>query len=89
MTRYYLVDGMVQGVGFRWFTLRSAERLRLRGWVRNLPDGRVEVVAAGTVEALERFEQEIRMGPSGASVTNVQRKEIPDEHDVSISFEIR
>ena len=41
----FLVSGRVQGVGFRWFTHREAERLGIAGWARNLPDGRVEVLA--------------------------------------------
>jgi acylphosphatase len=66
--RKYVVSGRVQGVGFRWFTESAAVRAGVRGWVRNLPDGRVEVAAEGDAAALEAFEREIRRGPRGARV---------------------
>ncbi|NIR60559.1 MAG: acylphosphatase, partial [Gammaproteobacteria bacterium] len=53
--RVYRITGMVQGVGFRWWTRSQAEALGLRGTVRNCADGSVEVVAAGEVGALERL----------------------------------
>jgi acylphosphatase len=46
-TKKFVVSGRVQGVGFRYFVVREAEALSLAGWVRNLPDGRVEVLASG------------------------------------------
>ena len=55
MTRRFLVTGRVQGVGFRWFVARLAQREALGGFVRNLPDGRVEVLASGEQVALERL----------------------------------
>ena len=58
-----LVSGRVQGVGFRWWTRRHAERLGLVGSAANLPDGRVEVVAEGPRVALERLAQ--LLGSSG------------------------
>jgi acylphosphatase len=61
--RLYLVSGRVQGVGFRFFVLRHAGLEGLHGWVRNLPDGRVEIRAEGEREALERFERHIAQGP--------------------------
>lgn len=57
MTTRFLVSGMVQGVGFRWFVARHARALGLGGYARNLPDGRVEVVASGAgMEALAQLE---------------------------------
>jgi acylphosphatase len=68
VARYFLVSGRVQGVGFRYFTQAAANREGLHGWVRNLPDGRVEVEAEGDADAVERFERALRQGPRGASV---------------------
>ena len=62
------VVGRVQGVGFRWFVREKARRLGLSGWVRNLPDGSVEVVAAGEGGQLDLLKEELRRGPPGAVV---------------------
>ena len=71
----YLVSGMVQGVGFRWFVARHARSLGLAGYARNLPDGRVEVVVAGPDDALPELEQLLRAGPANAQVDRVDRAE--------------
>ena len=71
IARRYLVSGRVQGVGFRYFTESAAAHAGVDGWVRNLPDGRVEISAEGEPDALERFEREIRQGPRGARVDDV------------------
>jgi len=63
-----VIGGRVQGVGFRFFTENAAAREGIQGWVRNLPDGRVEVAAEGESDAMTRFEQAIRHGPRGAHV---------------------
>ncbi len=89
MSLRFLVSGMVQGVGFRWFVQRRATSLGLGGYVRNLPDGRVEVVVAGPDEALGALEDALRQGPSLASVTNVEKSSISDEIDSLKSFDIR
>jgi acylphosphatase len=65
------VSGMVQGVGFRWHTLRVAEGLRLSGWVRNLRDGSVEIQAEGERATLERFLEWCRHGPDFSRVDKV------------------
>ena len=72
VSRRYLIGGCVQGVGFRFFTEAAAAREGLRGWVRNLPDGRVEIEVEGDAEAVERFERSVRRGPPGARVSHVQ-----------------
>ena len=77
VARRYVVSGRVQGVGFRYFAQATASRDGLHGWVRNLPDGRVEAAAEGESDALDRFEQALRHGPPGA---RVERLEI--EHTV-------
>lgn len=89
MTRKYLIGGVVQGVGFRYFALRQATALGIVGWTRNLPDGRVEVVARGEQGALTALEQALSRGPSHSRVANVEKQEISDDvADVSC-FEIR
>lgn len=60
---HYLIYGNVQGVGFRTFTQKSGLKLGLAGWVRNLRDGRVEVLILGDKLKKEEFESEIRRGP--------------------------
>ena len=72
VSRRYLIGGRVQGVGFRFFTEAAAAREGLSGWVRNLPDGRVEIEIEGDAEAVERFERSVRRGPPGARVSHVQ-----------------
>jgi len=67
-TRRYLVSGRVQGVGFRYFVVECARDLGIEGFARNLPDGRVEVVAHAEPAALERLEGRLRRGPSAARV---------------------
>lgn len=62
----------MQGVGFRYFTQDLAEREGISGTVRNLPDGRVEVVAEGDVESLTRLEAALWRGPSHARVEHVE-----------------
>lgn len=66
-----LVSGRVQGVGFRYYAQDEARELGLRGWVRNLADGRVEAQAAGPAEAIARFAAALRRGPRGALVTDL------------------
>ena len=70
-TRHYLVEGRVQGVCFRQSTRAEAVRLGLAGWVRNLPDGRVEALARGDLDGLMAFERWLAEGPPRAQVTQV------------------
>jgi len=71
VARRFLISGRVQGVGFRWFAHDAAVREGLAGWVRNLPDGRVEALVEGDAEAVTRVERALRSGPRGARVDNV------------------
>lgn len=73
----FLVEGRVQGVGFRWWTKRTADELGLGGTVRNRRDGRVELHAAGSRKALEELARRLRRGPPAARVEGVQEVE-PD-----------
>ena len=78
----------MQGVGFRWFTHTCAERKGIRGWVRNLADGRVEIEAEGPAEAMLRFEEDVRRGPKGAHVEQFDVEELPPS-DFDGGFSIR
>ena len=71
IARRYLISGVVQGVGFRYFAQDEAERLHLSGFVRNLRDGRVEVYAIGSPDNLARLRTILERGPRGAMVQNV------------------
>jgi len=71
----------VQGVGFRYFAQDAARLEGLHGYAANLDDGRVEVIAEGEAESLERFERALRRGPSSARVEQVLIDEVtPTSH---------
>ena len=77
----YFVSGRVQGVGYRYFALQTAESLGVSGFARNLEDGRVEVVAEGGDDVITRFEEKLREGPSFSSVSNLERTAIEPRGD--------
>jgi acylphosphatase len=79
VARRYLISGRVQGVGFRYFTEAAATRDGVLGWVRNLPDGRVEIAAQGDAEALARFERHVRHGPPSANVEHIEIEDMPPD----------
>lgn len=76
---WFLVSGRVQGVFFRASTRERALELGLRGHAVNLPDGRVEVVAAGNAEALEALAAWLEIGPRMAKVERVERGEVGED----------
>jgi acylphosphatase len=71
MVLHFLIQGRVQGVGFRWYVHREASHLDLRGWVRNTEDGEVEVVASGELAELAGLRASLRRGPRGSRVDRV------------------
>ena len=73
----YVVQGRVQGVGYRYFVLRIAGRQGLTGWVANQPDGSVRCVVEGPPDELDRIETWLRDGPPGAVVDAVQAVRMP------------
>ena len=75
IARRAVVEGRVQGVGFRFFAERAARELGVHGWVRNLPDGRVESLAEGDEEIVSRYLDRLRAGPSMSRVTGVRVEE--------------
>ena len=81
---HLVVRGRVQGVGFRWYVREAARAAGLSGWVRNNPDGSVEVAAAGAPDDLAMLRSAIRRGPPGASVTMVD--ELPVSNNESLPF---
>ncbi|QBQ56645.1 acylphosphatase [Nitrosococcus wardiae] len=82
-----LIDGRVQGVWFRASTREKAMELGVRGWVRNLPDGRVEALLQGEEEAVEALKQWLWQGPTLAEVADIQcdTVEVPEIQ----AFEVR
>ena len=66
------ISGFVQGIGFRYFVRANAKRLKLTGWVRNLPDGRVEALTQGSKEAIEKLVKFCEKGPFMSNVKSVQ-----------------
>ncbi|HEX8943922.1 MAG TPA: acylphosphatase [Gemmatimonadaceae bacterium] len=87
MRMHVVVRGRVQGVGFRWFVREAARELGLSGWVRNRPDGAVEVAAEGASVMLARLRAELGEGPPGAHVTSVDDLDSldqPHEHPFAI-----
>ncbi len=72
LVRRVIVEGFVQGVGYRDFARRAALRLGVSGWVRNRADGTVEALVAGAPEDVEAMLAEMRRGPRGAAVTGLR-----------------
>lgn len=70
--RRWIVHGRVQGVGFRAYTRRAARGLGLKGWVRNVPDGTVEIAVAGPAKELEEFRRQVRQGPRVSQVSKIE-----------------
>jgi acylphosphatase len=85
--RAFRVTGRVQGVGFRWWTRKTADRLDLTGSVRNCADGTVEVKAAGSPDALDEMARALESGPASARVRDVEATD-PDPNTNRKSFEI-
>jgi acylphosphatase len=67
-----VIEGRVQGVGYRWWAVQAARQLGLAGWVRNRADGSVEALAIGPQAALDRFAEACRQGPAHAAVVDVR-----------------
>ncbi len=74
--RHFLINGRVQGVYYRLSTCERARMLGLTGWVRNLTDGRVEVLATGDEQALEELERWLWQGPERAQVETVITRQL-------------
>ena len=89
MVLHFLIQGRVQGVGFRWFVHREASELDLRGWVRNTEGGDVEVVASGSAEDLAELRASLRRGPRGSRVDRLIEHYLDDSEAADLtSFRI-
>ena len=84
-----IVTGRVQGVGFRYFTVRYANDLGLCGWVRNLPDGSVETAIQGKGEKIEEMIRLLKQGPGAASVSSLEIEEIESGSEELSGFAMR
>lgn len=72
VARKFIISGMVQGVGFRFFTQRAAARHQVWGYVRNLKDGRVEAFAEGDAKSVEDFKNDLLTGPTFSQVEEIE-----------------
>lgn len=88
-SRAWRVVGKVQGVSFRWFTRRAAQEMGISGWVRNLPDGSVEVRARGEAGALGQLLETISRGPARSRVELVEAQEWTEAQEPEGLFEIK
>jgi acylphosphatase len=90
LTRHYRVSGKVQGVYFRHSTRAEAKRLNLRGTVRNLSDGSVEVLVRGAPDAVETLRRWLHRGPAHARVEKVSELTLGESADLNIpeGFEV-
>jgi acylphosphatase len=89
ITRRFLVMGKVQGVFFRQSTRLEANRLKLKGLARNLPDGSVEIVARGAAAEVEALHQWLRRGPTQARVEEVRETDATDfKHPIPEGFAV-
>jgi acylphosphatase len=77
VAKRFFVSGSVQGVGYRYFAQKAAERLGLAGYTKNLRDGRVEVYVVGAGDLLEALRSELRRGPRTAQVSGVVDEQAP------------
>ncbi len=86
--KHVWVSGRVQGVFFRQFTLEQARKLGVVGFVRNLPDGRVEAVLEGPEERVQQLVDLMRQGPPMARVVHLEVQEEPPTHEFQ-DFQVR
>jgi acylphosphatase len=88
-TRRIVIEGRVQGVGYRYFARSAALRLGVAGWVRNRGDGSVEALLSGPAEAVEALIAELERGPRGATVLRIEVVEAAAMEITPRTFEVR
>jgi acylphosphatase len=87
--KHWFVSGQVQGVGFRAWTYEAATELKLRGWVRNLTDHRVEIVAEGNERAVAALLERVKKGPPQSRVHGIKDAKVDEKERLVERFEIR
>jgi len=80
---HVILQGFVQGVGFRFFVYRAGQDLQLQGWVRNRINGNVEILADGSRKKLDAFLKEVRKGPQMAQVVKIDVEWQKSKSDLS------
>ena len=85
MVIHFLIQGRVQGVGFRWYVQHEAGLRDLRGWVRNTEEGEVEVMASGTAETLAELRASLRRGPRGSRVDHLVEHQLAESEAEELS----
>ncbi len=84
----FTVSGRVQGVGFRYFTCTIAHELGIRGWVKNLPDGQVRILACADAQAMAAFRTKLRVGPAFSRVDALHERPHSGEPDQWTGFRV-
>lgn len=85
----WVLEGRVQGVGFRWYVVNCAQSMGVRGWVRNRADGAVEVVGMASSSTIAELDALLAKGPPGARVTRITREDVPHQSVDSKSFRVK
>lgn len=88
MRTHIFISGRVQGVGFRHFTKTNARKLDLKGWVKNLPDGRVEAVFDGEEKHVQEMLNRCKKGPSASYVKKIEEQTV-NESETFSEFKVR
>lgn len=91
MDAHVMIRGFVQGIGYRKWTKKEAQKVALTGWVRNLPDGSVEALLQGDKDILELFIEKLKQGPFMADVKSVdtvweEQKEVFEDFTIRHDF---
>lgn len=89
ISKHLIISGRVQGVGFRYFTYRTAKELNIKGWVKNLQDGTVETVFTGSPENVYNMKEKLKEGPPSAKVQKIEEVELTTDTDNFHDFTIR
>ena len=87
--KHFLISGRVQGVGFRHFTTVKARNLGLKGWVKNLPDGRVEAVIQGDPGNIYKMAEILRQGPPSAKVRDIESGQLKNPGKIHDTFFVK
>lgn len=89
ISKHLIISGRVQGVGFRYFTYRTAKEHQLKGWVKNLYDGTVEVVVTGSRKKVAKMIEKLKEGPPSARVQDIEEIDKPPNTGQLEDFSIR